>query len=69
MTIGVAYPAFAFITGETLDSYSSGPALLENAKRNLILYIGLGVISLILGTIMFYTWTIVGERQAIKCRR
>lgn len=67
--MGAAFPVFGFLTGSMIDSFDNRSTLLEEASRNLFLYIGLGAAAMVLGAIMFSTWTILGERQVIKCRQ
>lgn len=67
--MGALFPAFAFLTGNMIDSFDNNQDILNESRRNLYLYIGLGGVALVLGLVMYYSWTIVGEKQAIKCRK
>lgn len=67
--MGAAIPIFAYLTGNMIDSFSTSSDIYAEAKQNLLYYIYLGVGALMVGTAMFSSWMIAGERQAARCRR
>lgn len=67
--MGAVVPIFAFITGDTIDSFQSTSTLRDKAKENLLYYTYLGVGALGVGILMYSAWMIAGERQAYKCRK
>jgi hypothetical protein len=58
--MGAAFPVFGFLTGSMVDSFDDEADLLQEASRNLFLYIGLGGAAMVTGAVMFSIWTILG---------
>jgi ATP-binding cassette, subfamily B (MDR/TAP), member 1 len=67
--IGVVLPAFAYLTGNMIDSFHDASTVEGTTKNNLYSYIGLGVGAFVVGTAMFFGWMLLGERQALRCRK
>ena len=66
--MGAFFPIFAFISGNLIDSFGSDEIASESAQaffKGLVL----GGIALVTGFAMFTSWTILGERQAVRCRK
>ena len=58
--MGSALPIFANITGKMIDSFAVNIDRYEDAKNNLFYFIYLGLGSLLVGTVMYATWSITG---------
>lgn len=69
LMMGTALPIFANITGSMIDSFGVNANRFEEARQNLLYFIYLGIGTLFMATAMYTTWSISGERQAIRCRK
>lgn len=67
--MGAAIPIFAYLTGNMIDSFNTSNDIYAEAKKNLLYYIYLGIGALVVATVMFTSWMMAGERQAVRCRR
>ena len=66
---GISIPIFNFLFGEMLDNVNSDPDSFDKAvEETAILFAIVGGISVFIGTIQIYGWTVAGERQAQRFR-
>jgi len=70
---GAALPAFALVFGEITQSFDPNDndedAIVRQAGKFSLYFLGLGVGSFILSYISFACWMITGEKQAIQFRK
>jgi ATP-binding cassette, subfamily B (MDR/TAP), member 1 len=67
--MGAAMPTFAFITGSMIDSFGQEGQVLDDARKNMYYYFGLGGLVLVVGSLSYASWMISGENQAVQCRK
>lgn len=66
---GVSIPLFNYLFGQMLDNVNDDPDSFDNAvKETAIAFAIVGGISVLIGTIQIYGWTVAGERQAQRFR-
>lgn len=69
VAIGVTMPAFAYIWGGMTDSFNDIDVIVEEAKQRMLIFIYIGIGALFAGWLMILTWTVVGERQGMACKK
>ena len=70
LAVGAALPSFAFLWGMiTDDIVGGGDKMVEAARDSMLIFIYVGIGIFFAGALMYSTWMIAGERQAIKCRK
>ncbi|CAM9148636.1 unnamed protein product [Choristocarpus tenellus] len=68
------FPMFVLLLGSTLDELGEPvpvgetPSIKDETERFVVLFAIVGGISLLMGFIMVSTWSIAGERQALRIR-
>lgn len=68
--MGGALPSFSLLWGNMIDSFGGdGQQMVDSALESFLLFIYLGIGVFFVAWIMFATWMITGERQAIACRK
>ena len=69
MLMGTSIAVVALLTGNLVDSYSQQGKAVEEAKRNMLLFVYFGIGAFVVGAIMIVTWSIATEQQVISCRK
>jgi ATP-binding cassette, subfamily B (MDR/TAP), member 1 len=68
--LGAATPVFILFWGNFTDVFSSGPdVIVDEARKQLLNFVYLGIGTLFLGWTMIFCWFVSGERQASTCRK